>query len=200
VSSKSEIAMAKVRRAAADLLLADGPNALTIDAVARRSGVAKTTIYRRWDNARELLVDTLATTLRPQPTPNTGSLRGDLEEFFQTDASERELDELAQRLAGLLYSAINDPSTNEVLGDLVVAYTTPMRTIVELAQGRGEVDPELDLDVAVELIQGPFLFGFLVRRRTYSPDDLATLLDHIVAGLTVHAATSTASVMTSTVD
>ncbi len=192
--------MAKVRRAAADLLLADGPNALTIDAVARRSGVAKTTIYRRWDNARELLVDTLATTLRPQPTPNTGSLRGDLEEFFQTDASERELDELAQRLAGLLYSAINDPSTNEVLGDLVVAYTTPMRTIVELAQGRGEVDPELDLDVAVELIQGPFLFGFLVRRRTYSPDDLATLLDHIVAGLTVHAATSTASVMTSTVD
>ncbi len=192
--------MTKVRRAAAELLLADGPSALTIDAVARHSGVAKTTIYRHWDNARELLVDTLATTLRPQPTPNTGSLRSDLAAFFRSDASERELDELAQRLAGLLYSAISDPSTNEVLGDLVAAYTTPMRTIVELAQSRGEVDPGLDLDVAVELIQGPFLFGFLVRRRTYSPDDLATLLDHIVAGLTARTTATTPDVAASTVD
>ena len=190
VNTRSEIAVTKIRRAAADLLLADGPSAFSIDAVARRSGVAKTTIYRHFDNARELLVDTLSATLRPQPTPNTGDLRSDLEAFFQTEASTRELDELARRLAGLLYSAVNDPSTNEVLGDLVAAYTTPMRTIVELAQSRGEVDPTLDLDVAVELIQGPFLFGFLVRRRTYSPDDLATLLDHIVAGLTTRIAAS----------
>jgi AcrR family transcriptional regulator len=186
VSTRSEIAVTKVRHAAAQLLVNDGPTAFTIDAVARRSGVAKTTIYRHFDSTQALLIDTLSSHLRPQPTPNTGSLRRDLEEFFQTAASAEELDELAQRLASMLYAATSDPSLRAALADLVDAYTTPMRTIVELAMARGEVRSDLELDLAVELIQGPFLFGFLVRRRTYSPHDLETLLDHIVAGLTIN--------------
>lgn len=188
MTTRSETAQRKVRDAAAELLLLDGPAAFSIDAVARRSGVAKTTIYRHWDNAQALLVDTLTQHLRPLPTPNTGSLRLDLEAFFQSSASPEELDEFAQRLASLIYAATSDPAISGVLAELVHTYTTPMRTIVELAQARGEVDPDLAPELAVELIQGPLLFGFLVHRRSFTPDDLGILLDHIVAGLTSHSA------------
>ncbi|CAN5512485.1 TetR/AcrR family transcriptional regulator [soil metagenome] len=46
-----------VMKAATDLLLEDGPNGLTVDAVVARSGVAKSTVYRHWATRDELVAD-----------------------------------------------------------------------------------------------------------------------------------------------
>ena len=43
-----------------DLLVEDGFHALSVEAVAARAGVGKTTIYRRWPGKRELVADSLA--------------------------------------------------------------------------------------------------------------------------------------------
>ncbi len=69
-----------VIRAAILRLLADvGYNALTMDAVAAEAGVGKATIYRRWRTKSDLVVDTIAEMNRAQtPTPDTGTLAGDL--------------------------------------------------------------------------------------------------------------------------
>ena len=50
----------------------------TIEAIAKKSGVARSTIYRHWDSLPELLHDTMHETVPSQPTIDTGSLRGDL--------------------------------------------------------------------------------------------------------------------------
>lgn len=78
----SKAAQAKMLGAAIELVQAAGVRGFNIDEVARRSGVAKTTIYRHFPNPNELLVAALDGAITVPPTPNTGSLRGDLLEFL----------------------------------------------------------------------------------------------------------------------
>src|SRR3712207_6176255 len=69
---------ATVLRTTVALLAERGIGATTIEAVAERSGVAKTTIYRQWDSQAALVLDALDSVLRPPADPATGTLRGDL--------------------------------------------------------------------------------------------------------------------------
>ena len=77
---------ARVRAAVLDAAFAEldehGYGGFSIEAVARRSGVHKTTIYRRWPTREALLVYALDTRSdRDLPVPNAGSLRAELRQF-----------------------------------------------------------------------------------------------------------------------
>ena len=77
---RSEKARQAILAAAAELLLARGLGAVSMDAVADRAGVSKATIYRWWPTKETLALDALYTewaTATPAPR-DTGSLRGDL--------------------------------------------------------------------------------------------------------------------------
>src|SRR5882762_3584246 len=63
--------------AAVDLLSEQGFLALTIEAVAARAGVAKTTLYRRWSNKDDLLLDAVSCLKGPPFDPPGGSVRDD---------------------------------------------------------------------------------------------------------------------------
>ena len=52
---------AKLLAAATEILIETGPSSVTVDAVAERSGVAKSTLYRHWESRSALLVDVLRT-------------------------------------------------------------------------------------------------------------------------------------------
>src|SRR2546425_10744327 len=68
-----------ILEAANELVIASGLAALTIEGVADRAGVGKASIYRRWPSKGALAFDAVVgTILATQPTPNTGSLEGDL--------------------------------------------------------------------------------------------------------------------------
>ncbi|WP_436534584.1 TetR/AcrR family transcriptional regulator [Actinoplanes sp. HUAS TT8] len=72
----------RVLEAVAALLLEDGYDALTMDSVAARSGIHRTTVYRRWRDTGGLLADSLdAAREQPWEPPDTGSLLGDLTEI-----------------------------------------------------------------------------------------------------------------------
>lgn len=72
----------RVLAAVAALLLENGYDALTVDAVAERSGVHRTTVYRRWRDTGGLLADSFdAARELPWEPPDTGSLLGDLTEI-----------------------------------------------------------------------------------------------------------------------
>src|SRR3954451_24594291 len=79
---RSEEARRKALAAAMDLIIERGVANLSIEEVAQRSGVAKTTIYRHWPERSALVLDTVGSCFEHVGTPDTGSLRGDLEAFF----------------------------------------------------------------------------------------------------------------------
>ena len=60
----------RISAAALDLLRTKGPAAVTVEAVVARSGVAKTTIYRRYRNRNDMLTAALASITQPPSPPN----------------------------------------------------------------------------------------------------------------------------------
>src|SRR6266699_2304041 len=76
---RSQEADRAILTAAVDLLAERGLAAMSIEEVAARAGVGKTTIYRRWPSKGLLALDAFVTSFREeQPLPDTGTLRGDL--------------------------------------------------------------------------------------------------------------------------
>ena len=68
----------RVLTATIELLGESGVSGFTVDEVARRSGVAKTTIYRHWPTREALVIDACSRISDEQEVPDTGSLDGDL--------------------------------------------------------------------------------------------------------------------------
>src|ERR1700677_4626616 len=69
------------------LLSQGGISGVSVDEISRRSGVAKTTIYRHWPSRSALLLDACSQIGAPQPVPDTGSLSGDLRVLTETLAN-----------------------------------------------------------------------------------------------------------------
>ena len=69
---------AKVLGVTAELLFERGFGGASVDEISRRSGVAKTTIYRHWPTRADLLLDACSTISTPQDVPDTGSFEGDV--------------------------------------------------------------------------------------------------------------------------
>src|SRR5215831_10322458 len=67
-----------VLQAAFELLQDEGLSGVSVDEIVRRSGVAKTTIYRHWPTRSALLLDACSRLSARPPVPETGSLKGDL--------------------------------------------------------------------------------------------------------------------------
>ena len=72
---------------AGDLLADEGRQGFSIDAVAKRSGVARTTIYRHWPELGDLLFDTFRAMGHVVPIVETGSVRDDLVALYGALAS-----------------------------------------------------------------------------------------------------------------
>jgi AcrR family transcriptional regulator len=68
----------RVLTTAFELLSQSGVGGFSIDEVARRSGVAKTTIYRHWPSREALVIDAASRISAEQEVPDTGSLEGDV--------------------------------------------------------------------------------------------------------------------------
>jgi AcrR family transcriptional regulator len=180
---RSEEARRKAIAAAGDLIVERGVGALSIEEVATRSGVAKTTIYRHWPERASLIIDTVRSTFEHVCTPDTGSLRGDLDAYFsgmvRADLSGR----VGQLMPCLLDAASRDPEIATLLERIKDERETPIRAIIERAQARGELPADLDVRVAIGTIIGPIVFRKLAQRQPIDEDYVRGCLDVAITGL-----------------
>lgn len=176
----SAVAQAKMLGAASELVLAVGVRGFNIDEVARRSGVAKTTIYRHFPNPNELLVAALDGAIAVPPTPNTGSLRGDLLEFLASVLPIFANPTVRALSFEIFAAAIRDPELRHLHHSMLRGREGPTKTIFDRGQARGEISPDLDYNSAFEIIEGPFIIRSLVRPETLNDIDLESLVDRIL--------------------
>ena len=107
---RSQAADRAILAAARELLAEGGLAAMSFEEVAARSGVAKTTIYRRWTSRGALAMDAfLADFQAQQPLPDTGSLRGDLLAALRAWIRAVTHTSAGPVLAGLIAAAQLDP-------------------------------------------------------------------------------------------
>jgi len=145
------------------LMTKAGIGGVSIDEVARTSGVAKTTIYRHWPSRTSLLLDA-GSRLRPKvDAPDTGSLEGDIKALATRLAGQLQSARWPAILPSIIDAAERDENIAQFYARLQAGFTEPYRTVLERAQGRGELSSKLDVPTLVACIVGPLFY-----RRWYS--------------------------------
>jgi AcrR family transcriptional regulator len=179
----SDEARERMLRAALDIVLDVGVHGFTIDEVARRSGVAKTTIYRHFDSRNGLLVAALDGSRSLPPTPDAGSLRADLVEFL-TSVQPIFADPAVRGLfLDMLSASARDPELAAMQQGMMARRSGPTRTIYERALARGEIAPHIEYLDAFDIIEGPFILRSLFRPRAMAHIDIEALVDTMVLQL-----------------
>lgn len=163
---RSEITAA-LRDALLQELAATGYGRLSIEAVARRAGVAKTAVYRRWPSKLEMVLDVVnAIAGRRLDLPDTGSLRGDLELAMHGMASALRHPLASQIIPDLLAEAARNPDIGATLQHaLAETGRTVGGQVVERAIDRGELPPGTDAESAADLVIGPLYWRLAVLRK-----------------------------------
>ncbi|MFC7587681.1 TetR/AcrR family transcriptional regulator [Nonomuraea antimicrobica] len=135
-----------------------GVSELTIEAIAARAGVGKTTIYRRWSNKEDLVVDALATLKAPLPPLSGTSVRDDL--ISLVDAMRQESGQARTRC--VMNIAMSEADRYPRLMERFVKRAVEprrlaMRAVVERGIATGELRADLDVDLAIAVISGTMI-------------------------------------------
>ena len=180
---RSEEAREKMLRAAAEIVFEDGVNAVTIDEVSRRSGVAKTTLYRHFETKNAMLVCALDGATAFPELPDTGTVRQDLIEFFEQLMPM--FDDLDMRAVALdlMAAATRDPELDALHRRSIEDRIGLMRTIFERAQRRGELPDDLDYLDAFDFLEGPFMVRTLLYPEKVKDIDIERTVDRIIGAL-----------------
>jgi AcrR family transcriptional regulator len=148
----------RVLTSAFDLLGERGVSGFTIDEVASRSGVAKTTIYRHWPS-REVLVLEAATRLSAAvEVPDTGSVQGDVVAILNNLGDLLGTARWASVVPSIVDVAERDPEFAVVHGRIQRGHAAPLREVLLRAAGRGELAPMTDPSHLVSALIGPLYY------------------------------------------
>ncbi|MFF0254078.1 TetR/AcrR family transcriptional regulator [Micromonospora zamorensis] len=176
---------AAIRRALMQELAAVGYGRLSIEAVARRAGVSKTAIYRRWSSKLDLVLEIVAAAAQGKlPALDTGTLRGDLALLFQAVAHALRHPLASQIIPDLLAEAARNPSIDATLRRVLHARQQEIGgRLVTRAVQRGELPSGTDPDAAIDLIVGPLYWRLAVARLPLTDRYLDNLVESVAAGL-----------------
>jgi AcrR family transcriptional regulator len=188
---RSEKAREATLAAAAELLLARGLGAVSMDAIAERAGVSKATIYRWWPTKETLALDALHhewAAARPRPR-ETGSLRGDLLSLLRPWVRLIGKRPYGPVIAALIAEAQTDPAFAEQYRErFVEPRRAQARPILGRAIERGELPATTDVELALDLLYGPLYHRLLHGHAPLDDRFLRDLVDTVLAGLaSVHA-------------
>lgn len=176
---------AAIRNAVMNELAEVGYGRLSIEAVARRAGVGKTAIYRRWGNKLEMVLEIVSDVAgRSVPLPDTGSFAGDLELLMMIVSRALRHRIASQIIPDLMAEAARNPQIAETLQKALRLHQQSVGDkLVGQAVARGELPEGTDPDVAVDLILGPLYWRLAVARLPMSDDYLEKMIALVTAAL-----------------
>lgn len=175
---RSEHARKAILRTTLQILAENGFSDFTIEDVADRAAVGKTTVYRWWPNKGALIADAFASsTTRKLRFPDTGSVVTDMSQQM------RQLIKVFRGPRGRIVSAMiaagqTDPEVIAAFRERFLmprrreAYATLRRGVV-----RGELIKNLDPDLVLDSLYGPIYMRFLIKHDWLTPD----FVDHLCA-------------------
>jgi AcrR family transcriptional regulator len=165
-----------------DLLASAGLGGVSVDEISRRSGVAKTTIYRHWPSRSALLLDACATMSTSLAVPNTGSLRGDLLALAGEVAQQMRTAAWASVAPSIMDAGEHDPDLAQIQAQMHTRVVEPFRLVIERARSRGEIPAASDPTELVASILGPLFYRRWMSREPMEPAFAESLVDRALRG------------------
>jgi AcrR family transcriptional regulator len=182
---RSARSRAAVLSAASALMHEVGVRAMTTDEIASRSGTSKATIYKWWPNKYAVAVEAFLSEMSTESAdPDTGSahedfrlaLRG-LIHFYASPSG--------RVFAQLVAEAQFDPEVAVELRDRLVGSRRRMvRAIWDRGVARGELSPDVDPEVAIDLVFGPAMYRLVARHAPLDRNAADQIVDTAMRGLT----------------
>ena len=167
-----------------DLLTETGLGELTIDEVSRRSGVAKTTIYRHWANRSALVIDACSRmTDGQQAPPDTGSLEGDLRAILAGIADLLGTARWSSVLPSIVDAAEHDPEFAGLHSTIQHGHAAPLRAALDRAARRGEIPPAADRNALAAALLGPLFYRRWFSREQIDAEFTEMIIRSALAGL-----------------
>jgi AcrR family transcriptional regulator len=141
-----------------ELLGESGVGGVTIDEVARRSGVAKTTIYRHWPSREALVIDACSRISAEQEVPDTGSLEGDVTAILTNIGHLLGTARWSSVLPSIVDVAERDPEFADIHRRIQHGHAAPLREVIDRAAGRGEIAATVDRSTMIAGLMGPLFY------------------------------------------
>lgn len=151
-----------ILQATLELLAEAGFEAMSIEAIAARAGVGKTTIYRRYSGKEELVADAIESIRQDVVIPNTGNLWSDIDALIE-NAAQITLTPLGrQTVAMIISSASSNSQFAQIYWD---KYLQPRRqafaSVLKRAKARNEVQEDLDPGLIFDTMSAIMLYALI---------------------------------------
>ncbi|MEH1883265.1 TetR/AcrR family transcriptional regulator [Nostoc sp.] len=153
-----------ILQATLDLLAEVGYQSMSIEAIASRAGVGKTTIYRRYTSKEELVADAIESFRDDSAIPDTGSFWGDMDILINNAAKKIDSPLGRQTLALIISTASSNPQFAEVYW---TKYTKVRREalskVLKRAKSRGEIHKDADIELVIDLLSGSLYYALIFK-------------------------------------
>jgi AcrR family transcriptional regulator len=171
-----------VLEAAIALLIEGGYAAVTMEAVAVASGVAKSTIYRHWPSRVELVNDAFLELKPALLVPPPGDVRERLvvvlEDLAQTVADSP----WSACLPTLIEAAEREPAARQLHARLCIAGRQSLADLLDEGVSDGQLPPDLDTQLIAEALSGPIILRRLMTGDPLPPEQVRHLVDQVLGG------------------
>lgn len=149
----------RVLAATLELLNEGGLGGVSVDDVSRRSGVAKTTIYRHWATRSDLVIDACSQLITDQAeVPDTGSFEGDVRAFLSNIATLLQTARWSSVVPSIIDAAERDPDLARVHSTIQQGHASPLEEIISRAVRRGELPTSTDSSSLAAILLGPLFY------------------------------------------
>lgn len=175
-----------IRRAMFEELAETGYARMSMEAVTRRAGVGKAALYRRWPSKEAMVVDLVSemATEHIPTTADSGSLSGDVDRFVRETMKALRHPLVGRIIPDLLAESARNSTLQEALHHAVLGpRRAAVATLLRRATERGELPPDIDTSLAIDLFGAPLYFRMLAVGGPTDDGYVARLVKAIVAAI-----------------
>ena len=165
-----------VTEATLGLIAEVGFEGTTVELIAERSGVSRTTIYRHWPDPSVLYLEAFDPPSDDlQPPPPSGDAVRDLRDYIQHVADRLNDDRFAAALTAQIDKARRDPAYRSAHLQYAVARNEHSVDIFRAGMAAGQLRPDLDPHHETDLILSFLVYQRLIRHRVLDKQLVTTL-------------------------
>ena len=148
--------------------------------MARRSGVAKTTIYRHWPSREALVLDAASRISAEQEVPDSGSLDDDVAAILLNLGHLLGTARWSSVVPSIVDVAERDPEFADVHGEIQRGHAAPLREVLERAVARDELPVAADVSGMISALVGPLYYRRWFSREAISDDFVKTIVRNVL--------------------
>jgi AcrR family transcriptional regulator len=167
-------------------MIADGEalETLSIESIAARAGVGKATIYRRWANRDQVVIDAVASLKLPVPEVAGESVRADLVTLVSQIGQHSDAQPNGRVMSCILPQIARNPDLHHWYQQVIEPRREVTRSVLRRGVRNGELRPDLDVEVVLLVLAAPMILQRTMRWNPAvdTPDLAERVVDAVLTG------------------